>query len=320
MKLGIAMIACVLVWVLGGVAQADRADVLFKKGKKLLAEKHYAEACTAFEDSDRLDPGIGTKLNVAKCYEEWGRVATAWRWFSDAERMAQNARDDRVEKIHALVEQLDADVPRLTVKLPTGADPAGLEVKLDDAALAAVDLGVARRVDPGPHQIDYLINGAKRSKTVPVARGGSSEVVLDVPARPPIVRARPAPPPAPALETSDRGHTRRLVGLGASVVGAGLVGYASIVTLGARGDYHKALTDHCRGASDMCDADGLTKTHAALDTAHTQTIVAIVGGVAIAGGVLLYVLAPRGARDDHAMYVVPAVSADGGSVVFGGAF
>ena len=58
-----------------------KADTLFKKGKKLLAEKRYAEACTAFEDSDRLDPGIGAKLNVAKCYQEWGRLATAWRWF-----------------------------------------------------------------------------------------------------------------------------------------------------------------------------------------------------------------------------------------------
>src|SRR5512146_2492369 len=37
-------------------AHADRADQLFKNGKKLLAEKKYAEACTAFEDSDRLEP------------------------------------------------------------------------------------------------------------------------------------------------------------------------------------------------------------------------------------------------------------------------
>src|SRR5689334_1434029 len=121
MRLAIAMIVCAL----GGVAHADRADVLFKKGKKLLAEKHYAEACAAFEDSDRLDPGIGAKLNVARCYQEWGRLATAWRWFGDAERMAQSAKDDRAPKIHALIEQLDPDVPRLTVKLPPGADPAG---------------------------------------------------------------------------------------------------------------------------------------------------------------------------------------------------
>jgi len=75
--------------------RADRADQLFKRGKKLLSEKKYAEACAAFEDSDRLDPGIGTKLNVARCYQEWGRLATAWRWYSDAEQMAIAGKDDR---------------------------------------------------------------------------------------------------------------------------------------------------------------------------------------------------------------------------------
>ncbi|MEO7732067.1 MAG: hypothetical protein ABIY55_13925, partial [Kofleriaceae bacterium] len=271
MKLGIAMIVCVL----GGVAHADRADVLFKKGKKLLAEKHYAEACTAFEDSDRLDPGIGAKLNVAKCYQEWGRLATAWRWFGDAERMARSAKDDRAKKIHALMEELDAEVPRLTVKLAPGADRTGLDVQLDDTPLAAAELGVARRVDPGPHHIDYVVNGAKLSKTVPVERGGASEVVLDIPGKP-IVRApappEPAPAAVPAPVAGNPGHSRRILGLGVAAAGVVAVGIAGIVTLGARSDYQQALTDHCRGATDMCDAEGLTQTHAALDTAHTQTV------------------------------------------------
>jgi serine/threonine-protein kinase len=130
----------------------------------------------------------------------------------------------------------------------------------------------------------------------------------------------PAPAVVPVPEARDVGHTRRLVGLGISAVGVVVVGYASIATLGARSDYHQALTDHCRGETDMCNAEGLTRTHAALDTAHTQTIVAIVGGAAIAGGLVLYILAPRARRDERAMYVVLAVGADGGSVVFGGAF
>src|SRR5262249_48167990 len=106
---------------LGGVARAGRADQLFKKGKKLLAEKKYAEACTAFEQSDQIDPEIGAKLNVARCYQEWGKLATAWRWYTEAEQMAIKSGDDRAQRIHALVTDLDRDVPRLRLSLPADA-------------------------------------------------------------------------------------------------------------------------------------------------------------------------------------------------------
>jgi len=86
-------LALVALCGLAGAAHADRADQLFKKGQKLLAEKRYAEACAAFEDSDRLDPEIGAKLNIARCYQEWGKLATAWRWYSEAEQMASKAGD-----------------------------------------------------------------------------------------------------------------------------------------------------------------------------------------------------------------------------------
>ena len=317
MKLAIAALVCVL----GGVAHADRADALFKKGKKLLAEKRYAEACTAFEDSDRLDPGIGAKLNVAKCYQEWGRLATAWRWYSDAERMAQAGKDERAIKIHALIEELDADVPRLTITVAPGT--ASIDVKLDDTVVAAADLGVARRVDPGPHHIAYVVAGATLSKTVPVERGGASEVVLDAPGAPPTIRPpveSPSPVALPASEPSDLGHTRRIIGIGLAAAGVVAVGVAGIVTLGARGDYQQALTDDCRGATNMCNADGLAATHAALDTANTQTVVALLGGAAIAGGITLYLLAPRAHRAEHALYLAPSVGATGGTVVLGGKF
>src|SRR5690349_3185301 len=84
------------------VAHADNkseADALFKKAKKLHADKKYAEACPMFEKSDALDSGIGAKLNVAKCYEDWGMLARAYRWYADAEKMARDAGDKRASKI-----------------------------------------------------------------------------------------------------------------------------------------------------------------------------------------------------------------------------
>jgi hypothetical protein len=314
------LVAGLLACGLAGTAHADRADQLFKKGKKLLAEKKYPEACTAFEESDRLDPGIGAKLNVAKCYQEWGKLATAWRWFSDAEQMAKDTKDDRASKIHAIAVELDASVPRLTVKAPRGASTSGVVIKLDGVALDPSALGAERRVDPGPHQIDYLVDGTKQTKVIPVERGGSSEVTLDLPRK----SRTPRPPTEPADEAAggDAVRTRRLIGIGAAGAGVAAMGIAGIVTYRAHTDYKHALDGHCRGDTSMCDAVGVTATHSARHRANIATIVTIGGLAAIAGGVVVYLTAPGAAShgEEHALYLAPSIGGDGGGVVFGGAF
>ncbi len=313
-----------------GVAHAGKADQLFKKGKKLLAEKKYPEACAAFEESDRLDPGIGAKLNVAKCYQEWGKLATALRWYRDAEAMAAKAKDDRKPKIHALAEDLEATVPRLTIRVPSGASAAKVTVKLDGAPFD--DLGSEQRVDPGPHKIDYVVDGETKTKVVPLERGGSSEVTLDLPTQSKIAAKPPHDSSNARVHTADSsdtttshpGRVRKVVGLGLAGAGVIAVGVAGYITLGAKSDYDNAIKTHCNGAKDMCDADGLKLTKDARSTANTATIVTIIGAAAVAGGLVLYFTAPNGAHADereHAMlYVAPSVSNAGGGVVVGGAF
>src|SRR5688572_17725491 len=67
-------------------------------------------------------------------------------------------------------------------------------------------------------------------------------------------------------------------------------------------------------------AAGLAATRDARSTANTATIVTIAGGVAVVGGLTLYLLAPRASREAHALYVAPSIGAHGGTVVVGGAF
>jgi tetratricopeptide (TPR) repeat protein len=316
-------LALVALCGLAGAAHADRADQLFKKGQKLLAEKRYAEACAAFEDSDRLDPEIGAKLNVARCYQEWGKLATAWRWYTDAEQLASKAGDPRTPKIHARVEELDRDVPRLTLVLPAGAVTDQLAIQLDGTALALATLGDERRVDPGPHDITILIDGKPRTpRTVPVQRGDRTRVELDIPAR---RQARRAATPEPV---GDPGRNRRLIGLGASGAGVVAVGIAGIATLRARSDYQHALHGHCNDATDMCDPTGLAGTHSARHRANIATVVTVLGAAAVAGGLVLYFTAPgatHGERPERAarsaaLYLAPAIGGDGAGVVLGGGF
>lgn len=302
----------------------DKADALFKQGKKLSAEKKYAEACPAFEQSMKLDPAIGTQLNIAKCYEDWGRLGRALVAYRAAEKMAHDAKDDREPKIKALIDDLDANVPRLTIKLPKNATSDGVVVKLDNNVITT--FGESMIVDPGPHTIDYTVDGVKKQKTVPVERGGDSEVTLDIP-KDRVVKKQPdkvvempvgSPEPGPAP-----GHNQRLGGLVLGGAGVIAIGVSSLMTLSARGQYNDALAMYCNNAKDMCDPMGLELTHDARSTANTATVIFIGGVAAVAGGVALYLLAPKTASTTEtreARYVVPAVTPDSAGVVYGGRF
>ncbi len=325
-----ALIVIALLAAATSPASADKADKLFKKGKKLLAEKKYADACAVFEQVDKLDPGIGAKLNVARCFEEWGRLATAYRWYIDAEKMAVSGKDDRAAKIKALTEELDINVPRVTIKVPAGADPDVLAtLTIDGQPVAEDTLGIEQRVDPGPHQIEFVVEGQKRKKMAPVERGGSSEVTLDIPKgkgkprpkKPPVIGGKGGDP-EPDPDVAPRpGRTQRIVGVTLAVTGGVAVAVAGGLTLSARGTYKDALDAHCMGSTSMCDPVGLELTADARSRANVATVITIAGGAAIIGGVVLYLLAPRAAsNDEQALYLTPTVGDDGGGLVFGGRY
>jgi hypothetical protein len=71
----------------------------------------------------------------------------------------------------------------------------------------------------------------------------------------------------------------------------------------------------------MCTDEGLSITSDARSQANVATVVTIVSVVAIAGGVVLYLTAPKGeTREKSAIYVAPAISGDTGGFVIGGGF
>lgn len=324
-----ALLVIAALAVASSPASADKADKLFKKGKKLLAEKKYADACAAFSEVDTIDPGIGAKLNAARCFEEWGRLATAYRWYAEAEAMAAASKDDRATKIKELAAELDANVPRVTIKVPDGADPDVLDtLTMDGKQVVLATLGVEQRVDPGPHLIEFVVDGVKKRKMAPVERGGSSEVMLDIPkgtgkpkkAKPTTKDGDPDRPTEPETP-SPPGRTQRIAGIALIATGGVAIGVASALTLSARGSYKDALDEHCMGSTSMCTPEGLTITGDARSRANVATVISIAGGAAIIGGVVLYLIAPKAATSsEHALYLTPTVGDDGGGVVFGGRY
>ncbi len=306
----------------GGVS--GRADTQFERGKKLLAQKQYAEACAAFEASDEIEPGVGVKLNAGKCFEEWGKLARAYRWYSDARQLAADTTDDRVGLIDAVLQALDPDVPRVTVSLPRGVDAAAAAVAIDGKRVAPELLGSAMRVDPGPHEVTWRAHGSPRTRTIALERGGESELLLPVSGTPGggdsgggVGDGRGA-----AVGASGSGHHRRVAGLviaGAGVVGFGAAGY---LTMTAREDYRDGLDAHCMGHSNQCDAQGISITHDARSRANIATAVAIGSALVVAGGVVLFLTAPTAGAREHgqAVYLAPFVSRAGGGLALGGSY
>jgi tetratricopeptide (TPR) repeat protein len=320
MKLALAVSTVAL---LAAPAFADKADELFKQGKKLMAEKKFAEACPKLEKSFEIDATIGTELNIGRCYEEWGKLGKAYRAYTDALKRADEAKDNRAPKIKELIAKLEPSVPHLVIHIPEGAETAGLQVAID--GVAVTDLTAPQLVDPGPKSIEYALgSGPRKSKLVPMERGGTSEITLELPkAKTEKVekvsdKVVVAPKPVPEAPAPNVGHGQRVAGVVIAGAGVVTVGISTYLALAARSKYNDALAANCMGMTNACNMQGLTDTHDARSAANTATIIGGVGVAALAAGIIVYVIAPHASSTEHALYVAP--TANGTGLAFGGRF
>jgi tetratricopeptide (TPR) repeat protein len=140
------------------VARGDdkaQAELLFSEARQLVSSGKYAEAAIKLEASNRLDPAVGTLLNLADCYEHLGRTATAWATFMQVAAMPTSGA--RASFAQQRAAALLPTLSKLTIQAP-GA-PASLRVTLDGAAIASAAYGVPVPVDPGRHVIEATSQG-----------------------------------------------------------------------------------------------------------------------------------------------------------------
>lgn len=87
------MIALFLATALAATPTATQADELFTRAKAELKAGRVKEACGLFAESHRLEPALGALLNLASCYEQQGRLASAFLRFNEAEAWAARVSD-----------------------------------------------------------------------------------------------------------------------------------------------------------------------------------------------------------------------------------
>lgn len=303
------------------------AEQLFNQARDLAKANQWAAACPKFEASLRYDPVLGTRLNLATCYEKIGRLASAWGLYREAVELATRAGDrKRAEYAQRQATALEPRLPKLAIAAPA-SPPPGLVVKRDDVPVAPAELGVALYVDPGAHVITASAPGFETvSLTATSVEGKTETLALPTLVATPVAPvAQTAPVEAPVEAPDDSpppSRTRAYVGLGVGAAGLAAVGVGLVFGAKARSassDAKALCGDDLRCAPETF-ARGSQLTDDAASHAKISTALVIAGGAAVAAGVVLYLTAPRGRERETAARLVPTPQLGGAGVALIGGF
>ena len=303
-------------------SSADRtlAAALFREGKALMGKGDYTAACGKLEESQRLDPGGGTILNLALCHEEQGKPATAWAEFIEA--LGDARRDNRQARIDLAEEhigKLEPTLSKMTIVVPPASDEPSLEITRDGAVVGRAAWGMPFPVDPGEHRVQAAApnkvpfrslvivdaNAPPATLTVrvpalepeapePAAEGGLAPVAgaigpAGVPIAAPVARpangaGRPVVAPVGPAPGPEHSSAQQVWGWSAvGLGGAGLIAGTALTVVALQ----KKSDSHDRCPRDPCDAEAVSLSQDAGRFADFATVGFGVGFAAVAAGVIL---------------------------------
>jgi hypothetical protein len=266
------------------------AEDYFRQASKAMEAHDYEHACPLFAESQRLDPQIGTLLNLARCHELQGKTASAWGEYSEVAALSQKANQaERAKYAKDAAAKLEPSLIRITIDV---AEPAKDEtLKLDGSLeIGSAVWGKPLPIDPGKHVLDAAAPGKKPASVSFVVDTKTTRVVVP--------KLADEPKPVLAATTGDgasEGSGRRTVGfvlMGVGVAGLAVGSIVGLVYLGKRSDYNDCGVVLQNGSRGFCpdpdrpgDAAAAEKYDDSLRTsASTSGLISTIGfGIGIAG-------------------------------------
>jgi hypothetical protein len=292
MRARVGLLAAALALAPGGAAAqpsaADKAtaQVLFEAGRDLKKEGRFDEACPKLEESQRLDPQLGTLLNLADCWANMGRTASAWVSFVELAGAAHRAGDPREEVARERAAELEPKLTKLRIVVRDAAD--GLEVRRDGDVVREPSWGEALPVDPGDHLVVASAPGHAKWQTTVAVDGAGDVVELVVP---PLERATTPDPEPPPPSTGGGIPAQAIAGWvvgGAGVVGVAVgIGFAVLTKTN-----NDESLEHCPTDPNLCDAEGVALRDEARSDQTISIVAFVLGGVALVTGAVLVATAP----------------------------
>jgi hypothetical protein len=278
------------------------AQGLFVEGKHLVSERRYDEGCTKLEHSYRLDPAVGTQINLADCYEKSGKIAKAWFAFHEAVVAAEHTRRaDWADQARQRAASLEARVPRLTIVVDEPL--SNPQVSRDGTPIRPSTYGSPVPIDPGSYEIAATA-AHRRGWITHVSVEVSEHVVLHIPAlvEDPSIGARGMEPRntatavAPAPPTRDGARSvQRAVSLTLGAVAIGVGGVGTFTGLSAIANNNSAA-NRCPTSPRCTDVQAIRLTDDAQRDATISTVSFVAGGVLLAAATTLLFTAPGGGK------------------------
>lgn len=318
-------VATTLSFMSGGahaVSPADAAasEALFNRGRELMGEGRYDEACPKLAESQRLDPGAGTALNLAECYEKQGKTATAWvTWLEAATLAKQGGQVEREEFARGRAKALEPRLPHLTIELAPNTAVAGLRVSRGGTEVREASLGTALPVDPGDQILQASAPGYQTWRGMVRVTPGASLLVRIPPLKP-----NPAPAPSTSAQAHGQpaapgaqpaagptssgvpisasatapiadaapGSSRRTWGIVLTGVGAGGLVLGGLAALSASALNDDSKKDCQANNQNLCGDSGYKKREDALARGNVATVLTIASTAIVGTGVVLWLTAP----------------------------
>lgn len=285
-------------------------EARFKNGVELFKEADFRAALVEFRRAYDKSKNPKILYNIAQCHYQLtdyvAALASFERYLKDAAPVIDHARRAEVEEE---LPRLRARIASLTVK----TNVPGATVSVDDEAAVTTPLTAPILLNPGPHRIVVRKPGyVESSQKIEVAGGDYPTVTVELGEQPVAARSSVAPPNPNAA-----GGTLKTAGI--------IIGAAGLVTIGVGTVFGLSAKSKNDEAAGMCSglecstAHAITLTEEARTAATISTVGFVAGGALLAGGVVLYLLAPKG-ESKTALRLAPRVGPQTALLSMGGNF
>ena len=293
------IVAAVLAGATHARAQpAADADKLFDKGKQLMAANKLAEACTAFEDSQRLAPAITTAMNLANCREKNEQLATAHELFMTVAKELEGKPESKKLREVALQRAalLQGRLSKIVLVVPTASQVPGLEIQLDARSLPAAQWNQPITLDGGSYTlVARATDRTEWTTTVALAPSGDTKTV-EVPV---LADTKAAPTPTP-VATTQQGSRKLPIAFGIAAIGLGATALG--LELWGRSLYQQSK-------DELFDE---TRKRDLYDSANARHIPAQIAGIAALGcaaaAVVFYVTRDKPRESQTSVAIAPVAS------------
>ncbi len=267
--------------------ESRTAETLFLSAREAMERGDLATACPQFVESQRLDPAVGTLLNLGECEARSGKLASALRRFQSA-GVQLEASDLRMPFVEQRIADLSRRAPRVLVTL-VGLRVPGYSVRCDDTELASAALDTELPFDPGPHTYVVHAPGRVESRVEVTLKEGERRTIA-------LPMGAPTASPSPQRDTPSRaphlGNTQRVAGLIAGGAGIAALGVGAVLGVVAKRTYDDALANCPRGLSG-CTETGVAGVKSAHAQAAGSTAAFVAAAVLLVGGGTIYFTAPK---------------------------